>query len=492
MALFTRPFANANIYHVLRVFVGAVGAAPEDFQYGEVRAADDGGMVTRDPVADPAEDAAQDSEPATGRSRRRDGRGGDAVRLDADGVVTAWSAAASRATGLSGDVMVGRKLQTFCVAGTLDETLATLRTGPATVDLSLDCESAGAVRLQAVISVRRDAAGALTGYDVDLVASGRRQATGFGLADGAAPEYAATRQWAMQDAPAFLVDPQTLRILESNVAAGRAMGRPAQEMVGRFLSDILDPERNRVQRQVPDDQGAGMAHLRLAGRDGAPRSYGMSLVPVQWRDRSLAVCVLHELTGWVGMHMDLAASNEELSRLARHDHLTGLFNKAMFQDTLELANSRVDRSDSLMAVLYIDLDGFKPINDRFGHDVGDRLLVEVVRRLQSGLRSSDVMARLGGDEFGAILENLRRREDALKVARNLIERLKEPFEAGGERIHISASIGAVVTAQSVADASALVAQADRTMYQAKSLGRGRAALAPASAAPKRRRITRPS
>jgi diguanylate cyclase (GGDEF)-like protein len=176
--------------------------------------------------------------------------------------------------------------------------------------------------------------------------------------------------------------------------------------------------------------------------------------------------------------------NDELSRLARHDHLTGLFNRPMFQDTLELANSRVDRSGSLMGILYIDLDGFKPVNDRFGHDVGDTLLVEVVRRLKSGLRASDVMARLGGDEFGVIVENLKTRHDALKIAQNLIERLKEPFDVEGERVHISASIGAVVTARTVEDASALVTQADRAMYGAKSLGRGQAALAPAGATAK--------
>ncbi len=449
-------------------------------------------MATRDPVLVPAEDAARDREPDSQREEAHGRRDAELVRLDADGVVVVWPLAARRATGLTEESVVGKKLQALCVDGTVDRTLATVRGRPLLLELSLDCGVRGAIPLHAVVSASRDSGGRLTGFDLDLQAAGAAQSADFALAEAVAPEFAAARDLAMQESPAFLVDAQTLRILESNAAAATALGRSAHDMVDRSLPHVLDPTRNRVQRQVSGDRGIGMSHLRLETPDGASRCYGVSLVPVRRSGQGLALCVLHELTGWVGMHMDLVASNEELSQLARHDHLTGLFNKAMFYDTLALANSRVDRSDKLMAVLYIDLDGFKPVNDRFGHDVGDRLLVEVVRRLQSGLRVSDVMARLGGDEFGAILENLRQRADALKVARSLIARLKDPFEAGGERVSISASIGAVVTDRSVEDAAALVAQADRMMYKAKSLGRGRAALAPVGALPTRPRTTRPS
>jgi len=296
----------------------------------------------------------------------------------------------------------------------------------------------------------------------------------------------------MPDAPAFLIDPQTLRIVDANAAAVQAAGRPLGEMKGRPLPQFLGTRQSRSKPGDPVSR-FGAPCFRLTDRSGAERSFGASLVPVRWQSRNLALCVLYDLSQSFETLADLAASNEELSRLARHDHLTGLFNKAMFHETLKLANARVERSGGMLGVLYIDLDGFKPVNDRFGHDIGDTLLVEVVRRLQSGLRASDVMGRLGGDEFGVILENLKRRGDALKVAGHLLKRLEEPFGAdGGERVDISASIGAVVTARTVDNASALVADADRAMYEAKSLGRGRAALAPAGATAKHRRIVRRS
>lgn len=451
-------------------------------------------MATRHPVVLPAERAAKEREEGTNDEKRNPRHAGVAVRLDKDGVVNSWSAAARRVTGLSDALVIGRKLDAICVDRNLAKKFSTIRSDPVEVALALDCGIGGSVRVETVISARRDSAGTLTGYDVDIQEqeSAAPEKTGVGFASGTVPAYGALRQLDMQDSPAFVVDGLTLRILEANPAASLVLGRPASELTGRVLPEILDLERNRAQREMPGGSGAPLSCLQLPDTSGAARSYGLSLVPVRLGNRDLALCVLHELTGWVSMHADLAASNEELSRLARHDHLTGLFNRPMFQDTLKLANSRVDRSGGLLGVLYIDLDGFKPINDRFGHDVGDVLLVEVVRRLQSGLRSSDVMARLGGDEFGTILENLRKRDDALKVALHLIERLKQPFDVDGERVHISASIGAVVTARTVDDASALVAQADRAMYEAKSLGRGRAALAPAGAAGKRRRIKRRS
>jgi diguanylate cyclase (GGDEF)-like protein len=182
------------------------------------------------------------------------------------------------------------------------------------------------------------------------------------------------------------------------------------------------------------------------------------------------------VTHWVDSKNELTRINLELSHLARHDNLTGLFNKPMFLDTLELANSRLERLDGLLGVLYIDLDGFKPVNDRYGHDIGDRVLVEVGSRLRGAVRTSDVMARLGGDEFGAILENLKAPRDALKVADLLIEVLAKPFIVDGKRIAISASVGAVVANRRVADSTRLLVQADRMMYRAKRLGRARSAL----------------
>ncbi|MDH3242798.1 MAG: diguanylate cyclase, partial [Alphaproteobacteria bacterium] len=434
-------------------------------------------MATKHPVLAPAVKPARVLSGKTKGETRKFCHAAAAIRLDKNGVVDSWSAAAGRVTGLTSAVMVGRRLDAICIGGNLARTLDAIRGDPVEIVLALDCGARGIVRAEANVSARRDSAGMRSGFDLDFRASGPPESAGVGLVNGVTPGPVALRELKIQDSAAFLVDGRTLRILDSNPAASLALGQSSREMMGRVLPEILNPGHNLARRDMPGDGGACLSYLQLVGRNGAARSYGLSLVPVRSGKRDLALCVLHELTAWVSMDADRTALNEELARLARHDHLTGLFNRPMFQDTLEIANSRVDRSGGLMGVLYIDLDGFKKVNDRFGHDAGDALLVEIVRRLKSGLRSSDVIARLGGDEFGAILENLKKRDDALKVALNLIKCLKKPFEVEGECVQVSASIGAVVTARTVEDASALVAQADRTMYEVKSLERGRAALA---------------
>lgn len=449
-------------------------------------------MVTRHPVVSREKGGAAEREAMRGEGMAKVQDAGVALQLDTKCVVDAWSAAARHVTGLADARVVGRKLESFCVDDDLDKKFGAVGDSPVEFELTIDCGARGNVRVGTVVSPRRDSSGALTGYEVRFPATASPQSGGLRLSDGRSPEYAAARRLEMPEAPAFVFDPRSLRIVDSNAAAAQAVGRPSSELKGRTLPQILGAAQNRAAPEGSSGR-VGLPCFLLTDRSGAERSYGASLVPVRWQHSELALCVLHEQTDWLATLADLAASNDALSQLARHDHLTGLFNKAMFHDTLELANSRVDRAGRLLGVLYIDLDGFKPVNDRFGHDVGDMLLVEVVRRLQSALRASDVMGRLGGDEFGVILENLRRRGDALKVARHLIECLKEPFVSpAGEHVHISASIGAVVTARTVENGSSLVAEADRTMYEAKSLGRGRAALAPAGAAARRRRIVRRS
>jgi len=436
--------------------------------------------------------------PEGGVAERRGGESSDgsagaaAAQLDSRGVVVSWSVAAGRMTGLTAAETVGQPFGAICADRGFAETLDAVRSDPVETALRINGGAEAPDFLQIVISPQRDAAGSLTGYDLDFPEALEPRDMGVAFADAVALENTFWREFGVQDSPAFLVDDGDLRVLDSTPAASRVTGRPADELFGLTLNEIFDTERNCVREEQADGTDAQLCFLRLANADGDVRSYGISAVPVRWENRTLALCVLQDLSGWTGIKAELTRMNLELSRLARHDHLTGLFNRPMFQDTLELANSRLERLGGLLGVLYIDLDGYKLVNDRFGHDAGDAVLVEVARRLKNGVRSSDVIARLGGDEFGAILESLKKPEDALKVARNLVDGMGEPFEVEGERVHISASIGAVVTDRAVEDASALVVQADRMMYEAKSLGRGRAVLASAPARAKRREAVRQS
>ncbi len=446
-------------------------------------------MASKHPVSNPGGTGA----PGGGAGTDAD-RGGTtdvdvAIRLDRDLIVDSWSAVARGLTGLRADAVIGRNLEAICQESNLAQRFDAIRTDRTEIILEVDCGARGTVSVETRVSARRDPAGSLVGYDLDVLESPVPEDAGVGFADGAARWHGSLSDLQMQDSPAFLIDGRTLGILEANPAASAAFGKGSGNLTGMNVLEVLDPGRNRFRLEIPDRDDSSLSYLRLPGHSASAPSYGLSLVPVRWGGRDLAICILYELTGWTRAGADLVESNRQLSRLARHDHLTGLFNKPMFLDTLELANSRVDRSVRQMGVLYIDLDGFKPVNDRYGHDTGDALLVEVVRRLKSALRSSDVMARLGGDEFGVILENLRKPEDARKVALHLIERVKEPFSVEGQDIQISASVGAVVTAHAVEDATALVAEADRAMYEAKSLGHGQVALSPARATAKRRQVT---
>ena len=274
------------------------------------------------------------------------------------------------------------------------------------------------------------------------------------------------------DSPAVLVDAGDRHILDANPRAVTLLGGAAAELVGKAFPEIVEPHR----AEDGADGGRGPASFRLAGADGESALYGITSASFVLKGRPVVLHIFYDVTEWANLKTELTDLNLELSHLARHDHLTNLFNRLMFQDTLELANARLGRLDGCLGVLYIDLDGFKQVNDRLGHDAGDHVLVEVASRLRGAVRTSDVAARLGGDEFGVILENLRSPEDALKVARQIIARVSEPISTADEAIQISASIGAAVTDRPLPDVATLVTGADTMMFEAKSGGRGRAAL----------------
>jgi diguanylate cyclase (GGDEF)-like protein/PAS domain S-box-containing protein len=177
---------------------------------------------------------------------------------------------------------------------------------------------------------------------------------------------------------------------------------------------------------------------------------------------------------------DISAQREKEQRirhLAYHDALTGLPNRALFMDRLEQGLNLSRRVGDRMALIFIDLDRFKPINDTHGHQAGDRLLVQVASRLQACLRQSDTAARVGGDEFIALLHGIGEPEDAEAVAQKIRFRLQEPFDLGaGLVVQISASIGVALDLDGLLDAESLRAQADQAMYQSKDSGGDRVTL----------------
>ena len=170
-------------------------------------------------------------------------------------------------------------------------------------------------------------------------------------------------------------------------------------------------------------------------------------------------------------------AEEQLVYDAFHDPLTGLPNRALFADRLERAIERAKRhTEYVFAVLFLDLDRFKVINDSLGHNIGDDLLVGISRRLKVLLRSSDTAARLGGDEFVILAEDLRDAEDALVIANRVLEELKLPFEVSGHKIFTSSSIGIVLSAPGYDQPADILRDADIALYRAKALGKNRCEL----------------
>lgn len=179
--------------------------------------------------------------------------------------------------------------------------------------------------------------------------------------------------------------------------------------------------------------------------------------------------VLKRLT----LEQQLEQSNHKLTRLASYDSLTGLPNRLLFADRLEQSFAQSRRSGDIIGLLYMDLDGFKDINDSLGHNIGDALLKAVAARLSTHLREEDTIARLGGDEFAIILSSLSHAQDAASIAQKILDCLGASFEVHGQDLHIGASIGISLYPENGHTVEDLLRYADTAMYQAKRSGKNR-------------------
>ena len=180
-----------------------------------------------------------------------------------------------------------------------------------------------------------------------------------------------------------------------------------------------------------------------------------------------------ELIGLLGITREineLKQVEQDLQYLATHDILTSLPNRFLLQDVMSRTIHRVKRSKGQFAVLYVDLDGFKQVNDRYGHDAGDKVLKQIATRMTSSVRETDMVARMGGDEFAIILEEIKKTEDAMAVAQKLVEQIAKGFEFLPDRGGVTASIGVCVYPEHGKSLPTLLRAADHAMYQAKSSG----------------------
>eukprot|EP01042_Synura_sphagnicola_P011931 gene11931-15205_t len=166
---------------------------------------------------------------------------------------------------------------------------------------------------------------------------------------------------------------------------------------------------------------------------------------------------------------ELQRAGEDLRHMAHYDALTGLANRSMFAREMEQALARADRSDKKIALMCLDLDRFKAVNDGFGHAIGDELLCLVAERLRQCVRKGDVIARMGGDEF-AIIQTISQIDDASKLAQRIVKALGRPFIINDRPLMIGASIGITLSPDNGTEMKTLLSRADLSLYRVKSQG----------------------
>jgi diguanylate cyclase (GGDEF)-like protein/PAS domain S-box-containing protein len=183
-----------------------------------------------------------------------------------------------------------------------------------------------------------------------------------------------------------------------------------------------------------------------------------------------------EIQNYLGVFSDISefkSHQAELERIAHFDTLTGLPNRRLLGDRMQLALSRARRTGKLLAVCYLDLDGFKPINDQHGHEAGDKVLVTVSRNLQTTLRGEDTLARLGGDEFVLLLGDLAGHEECRHMLHRILDAVARPISLGNLMVGVSASVGVTFYPDEEVDGDTLLRHADHAMYIAKRQGKNR-------------------
>ncbi len=250
------------------------------------------------------------------------------------------------------------------------------------------------------------------------------------------------------------------------------LGLAPHQLVGTNYFALVDPADEAHLRSIVLDLATSTgstatAEYRVRHLDGSSR-YVESIVSDLTADGTVKGLVLNtrDVT-------DRKSLQDELAHQAFHDSLTGLSNRAVFRDRIEHALPRGTRHDSRLAVLLLDLDGFKTVNDSLGHDAGDELLIAVGRRLKACGRSSDTVARIGGDEFGVLLEDEVDEARARSVADRLLSEFTTPFEVRGRELFVRSSIGIALSVPGASKTDELIRNADAAMYAAKAAGKGR-------------------
>jgi diguanylate cyclase (GGDEF)-like protein/PAS domain S-box-containing protein len=259
-------------------------------------------------------------------------------------------------------------------------------------------------------------------------------------------------------------------IIDCNQAVLHTLLMTQDQLMGRCVAELCAQraswerwERELLPKLEPDGEPAQL-ELRLRRNDGASFTarVGATRIELPGTEQRV-VWTVRDVT-------DELLRFEQLEHMATHDDLTGLPNRVLFHDRLGRAREAGRRYDNSFAVLMLDLDGFKPINDTLGHEMGDQLLAALGARLLGSIRAADTVSRLGGDEFAVLLPNFITASQALGVGRKLLESIEQPYDFNGQELRVSASIGVAMFPEHDGPQVDVLARADQAMYAAKRAG----------------------
>jgi len=270
------------------------------------------------------------------------------------------------------------------------------------------------------------------------------------------------------------------RVTDWNASAERLFGWSSHEAMGGSLTRMLVPDEEAsgsqagsFMRELVSGTSArfndGPASVFLKDRSGREFPVEISRVVVEQHGSPCAKAFIRDVS-------ERHALEEQLSRQALTDSLTGLPNRALLRDRLDTAVARLERAPGIAAVMMLDMDRFKVVNDSLGHDAGDAMLRIVAERIRSAVRAGDTVGRVGGDEFVVVAEDFDDTSEVVSLADQVIKAVSAPLELEGLELHPSASIGIAVTTESSATADKLLRDADLSMYRAKERGGGSAEL----------------
>ena len=273
---------------------------------------------------------------------------------------------------------------------------------------------------------------------------------------------------------ALLVDANTLKVVDANPALQRNLGYTLDEVRALTVADLFTDgsgEPELLLRKLRDPNPRLPLEIQQCAKDGALRSVEVLAQNLELGTRKLLSLTAHDVSVRRKVQAQLLEKQQHLDHLAHHDQLTGLPNRLYLAAYLPGAIEEAKRTSAMLAVLFLDLDRFKHINDSRGHETGDKLLKAVAQRLRAKMRNEDVVVRMGGDEFIVVLKTVRTNEQVNEAAGRITEAMAAPVIVDGRPLVTTASIGVSLYPRDGADMGELLRHSDTAMYQAKDRGR---------------------